>query len=350
VRGDAGRGPAPAARLRDRPPHDPARGRLDRHRRAPGQGLLPRPGDGGPGAQPRPAAAPAGAAAPVRRTGRAAGPGHTAGARRAHRRLPRHRRPPPRVRPGGAGRGEAHRRGRYGPGRRGDPRGGRRARLSGAAHALGDPRAGADLPVVPDRARRLGDRAETTARLFEVPRAYGSYQQLLADPEVEAVYVGTPNSVHAHWAIAAARAGKHVLCEKPLGVSRAEAETMFEAAREHGVWLMEAFMYRFHPRTLRLAEIVAAGEIGAPTLVRASFGFPVSDPANVRLSAELAGGALMDVGCYPVNAARMVAGPVRAASATARWQDVDVTLAGVLDHAGGALSLVSCSLLSGRHN
>jgi D-xylose 1-dehydrogenase (NADP+, D-xylono-1,5-lactone-forming) len=181
---------------------------------------------------------------------------------------------------------------------------------------------------------RALDRAETTARLFEVPRAYGSYEQLLADPEVEAVYVGTPNSVHARWAIAAARAGKHVLCEKPLGVSRAEAETMFEAAREHGVWLMEAFMYRFHPRTLRLAEIVAAGEIGTP----------------VRLSAELAGGALMDVGCYPVNAARMVAGPVRAASATARWQDVDVTLAGVLDHAGGALSLVSCSLVSGRHN
>jgi predicted dehydrogenase len=197
---------------------------------------------------------------------------------------------------------------------------------------------------------RALDRAETTARHFEVPRAYGSYEQLLADAEVEAVYVGTPNAVHGHWAIAAARAGKHVLCEKPLGVSRAEAETMFAAAREHGVWLMEAFMYRFHPRTLRLAEIVAAGEIGTPTLVRASFGFAVSDPANVRLSAELAGGALMDVGCYPVNAARMIAGPVRAATATARWQDVDVTLAGLLDHTGGALSLVSCSLVSGRHN
>jgi xylose dehydrogenase (NAD/NADP) len=113
---------------------------------------------------------------------------------------------------------------------------------------------------------------------------------------------------------------------------------------------MEAFMYRFHPRTLRLAEIVAAGEIGTPTLVRASFGFAVVDPGNVRLSAALAGGALMDVGCYPVNAARMLAGPVRAATATARWQDVDVTLAGVLDHTGGALSLVSCSLVSGRHN
>ena len=183
-----------------------------------------------------------------------------------------------------------------------------------------------------------------------MPRAYGSYEQLLADDEIEAVYVGTPNAAHAQWAVAAARAGKHVLCEKPLGASRAEAETMFAAAREHGVWLMEAFMYRFHPRTLRLTEIVAAGEIGPPALVRASFGFAVTDPANVRLSAELAGGALMDVGCYPVNAARMIAGPVRAATATARWQDVDVTLAGVLDHTGGALSLVSCSLVSGRHN
>jgi predicted dehydrogenase len=197
---------------------------------------------------------------------------------------------------------------------------------------------------------RALDRAEATAREFGVPRAYGSYEQLLADDDVEAVYVGTPNAVHAEGAIAAARAGKHVLCEKPLGVSRAEAETMFEAAREHGVWLMEAFMYRFHPRTLRLAEIVAAGEIGAPTLIRASFGFTVTDPGNVRLSGQLAGGALMDVGCYPVNAARMIAGPVRAATASARWQEVDVTLAGVLDHTGGALSLVSCSLVSGRHN
>jgi predicted dehydrogenase len=193
-------------------------------------------------------------------------------------------------------------------------------------------------------------RAEAAAREFGVERAYGSYEELLADDAVEAVYVGTPNAAHARWSIAAAAAGKHVLCEKPLGVSRAEAETMFAAAQEHGVWLMEAFMYRFHPRTLRLAELVAAGDIGAPTLVRSSFGFTVTDAANVRLSADLAGGALMDVGCYPVNAARMLAGPVAGVSASARFQDVDVTLAGVLDHAGGALSLVSCSFVSGRHN
>jgi xylose dehydrogenase (NAD/NADP) len=197
--------------------------------------------------------------------------------------------------------------------------------------------------------RDLG-RAEAVAREFDVLRAYGSYEELLADEGLEAVYVGTPNSTHAEWAIAAARAGKHVLCEKPLGVSRAEAESMFAAARESGVRLMEAFMYRFHPRTRRLAELVAAGDIGAPTLIRSSFGFALTDTANVRLSADLAGGALMDVGCYPVNAARMLAGRVADATAVARWQDVDVTLAGVLDHAGGALSLVSCSLVSGRHD
>ena len=114
---------------------------------------------------------------------------------------------------------------------------------------------------------RALDRAETTARLVRGAPGVRVVRAAAGRPAVEAVYVGTPNSVHAHWAIAAARAGKHVLCEKPLGVSRAEAETMFEAAREHGVWLMEAFMYRFHPRTQRLAEIVAAGEIGTPVLV-----------------------------------------------------------------------------------
>ena len=193
-------------------------------------------------------------------------------------------------------------------------------------------------------------RAEAVAREFGIERAHGSYEELLADDTVDAVYIGTPNAAHGPWSIAAARAGKHVLCEKPLGASRAEAEAMSGAARQHGVRLMEAFMYRFHPRTLRLAELVAAGDIGAPTLVRASFGFPLTDAGNVRLSADLAGGALMDVGCYPVNAARMLAGPVAGVAGTARWDGVDLTLAGILDHAGGALSTISGSLASGRHN
>ena len=197
--------------------------------------------------------------------------------------------------------------------------------------------------------RDLG-RAQAVATEFGVDRAYGSYAELLGDDAVEAVYIGTPNAVHGPWSVAAARAGKHVLCEKPLGVSWAEAEEMFDAARENGVLLMEAFMYRFHPRTRALAELVAAGDIGAPTLVRSSFGFPLTDSGNVRLSPELAGGALMDVGCYPVNAARMLAGPVSTVTASARWDGVDVTLAGVLEHEGGALSTISGSLSSGRHN
>ena len=200
---------------------------------------------------------------------------------------------------------------------------------------MGDPGAGADRPVVPDRAGRVGDararsrwaagtwsRARAVADDFDVPRAYGSYPDLLADDDgARRCTSALPNSLHAQWSDAAARAGKHVLCEKPLGRSAAEAEAMFEVARECGVWLMEAFMYRFHPRTLALAELVARGDVGEPRLVRASFGFTVTDAANVRLSAELAGGALMDVGCYPVNAARMLAGPVAGVAAAARWAD-----------------------------
>src|SRR5262249_47744189 len=153
-------------------------------------------------------------------------------------------------------------------------------------------------------------------------------------------------SLHATWTIAAARAGKHVLCEKPLAASRAEAEAMFEAARDAGVWLMEAFMYRFHPQTLRVQELVAAGAIGEVRLIRAVFCFAVADPNNVRLSAELAGGALMDVGCYPLNFARMIAGtaPERVAAA-ARWapSGVDETLAGTLEYPGGIVAQITCS-------
>jgi predicted dehydrogenase len=196
-------------------------------------------------------------------------------------------------------------------------------------------------------ASRDAGRAEAFAREFGVPRAYGSYAELLADPQVEAVYIATPNSLHAQDAIAAARAGKHVLCEKPIGASRSEATEMFAAARDAGVWLMEAFMYRFHPRTLKVGELVAAGTVGDQRLIRASFGFAATNPADVRLNAQLAGGALMDVGCYCVNFARRAAGraPTRV-SAAARWaaSGVDETLAGTLEYAGGAIAQIACSL------
>jgi xylose dehydrogenase (NAD/NADP) len=200
-------------------------------------------------------------------------------------------------------------------------------------------------------ASRDAARAAATASEFGIARSYGSYEELLADPEVEAVYIGVPNSLHAEWSIACMRAGKHVLCEKPLGVNRAEAEAMFTAAREAGVWLMEAFMYRFHPQTLKLRELIDAGAIGTVQLIRAAFTFAVTDRANVRLNAELAGGALMDVGCYTVNFARMIAGeaPERV-SAVARWatSGVDEMLIGTLEYPSGVIAQIACGLASSR--
>jgi predicted dehydrogenase len=202
-------------------------------------------------------------------------------------------------------------------------------------------------------ASRDATRAAETAREFGIARAYGSYEELLADSDVEAVYIGLPNSMHAEWAVKCARAGKHVLCEKPLGVSRAEAAAMFAAAHAAGVYLMEAFMYRFHPQTLKVQELIASGAIGMVRTIQAAFGFTVTDPTNIRLNAALAGGALMDVGCYCVNFGRMVAGvaPERVAAA-ARWADtgVDATLVGTLEYPGGALAQIACSLVSSHHH
>lgn len=201
-------------------------------------------------------------------------------------------------------------------------------------------------------ASRETARAEQVAQEFGIARAYGSYAELLADPEVEAVYIALPNSMHAEWSIRAAQAGKHILCEKPLAVSRAEAETMFEAAREHRVWLMEAFMYRFHPQTQRVAELIASGAIGQVRIIQAAFGFTAAGAGNVRLSAPLAGGALMDVGCYCVNFARMIAGhaPDRVVGA-ARWTaGVDASLVGALEYPDGIMAQIECSLVSSHHN
>lgn len=196
-------------------------------------------------------------------------------------------------------------------------------------------------------------RAAAFARDLGIPRAYGAYEQLLADPDVEAVYIGLPNRLHAEWSIRAAQAGKHVLCEKPLAVSRAEAEAMFTATRETRVVLLEAFMYRFHPRTLQVKELIDSGAIGQVRLIRAAFGFTVTDPANVRLSADLAGGALMDVGCYAVNFARMVAGcSPQYVDASARWapSGVDETLTGALTYPDGPIAQIACSLASSHYH
>jgi predicted dehydrogenase len=135
-------------------------------------------------------------------------------------------------------------------------------------------------------------------------RVYDSYDALLGDPDVDAIYNPLPNSLHAEWTIRAMQAGKHVLCEKPLGVDRAEVDTMIAAAQATDRVLMEAFMYRFHPRIQRALDLLTAGEIGRLHTIRGAFTFPLATDENIRLSAALAGGSLMDVGCYCVNIAR----------------------------------------------
>src|SRR5262249_33758035 len=151
---------------------------------------------------------------------------------------------------------------------------------------------------------REASRASALAGELRIPRAYGSYEEVLADPAVEAIYVPLPNSLHCEWAIRAAEAGKHILCEKPLAMDAAECAAVGAAARDHGVVLMEAFMYRFHPQTERVRELISQGALGEPRLIRASFTFRVTNPANIRLQPDLGGGSLMDVGCYCVNVAR----------------------------------------------
>ncbi|HLM34334.1 MAG TPA: Gfo/Idh/MocA family oxidoreductase, partial [Gaiellaceae bacterium] len=151
-------------------------------------------------------------------------------------------------------------------------------------------------------------RADDYAREWEIPRAHGSYEALLADPEIEAVYISLPNNLHVEWSIRALEAGKHVLCEKPLTRHADGAEEAFDAAERADRVLSEAFMYRHNPQTTRLKSLVDEGAIGELRLVRASFSFAMYDDQNIRLRPELDGGSLMDVGCYCVSGSRLLAG------------------------------------------
>ncbi|HVH30320.1 MAG TPA: Gfo/Idh/MocA family oxidoreductase [bacterium] len=187
-------------------------------------------------------------------------------------------------------------------------------------------------------------RARAVATQFNIPRVHGSYEALLADPEVDAIYIPLPNSLHMEWTVRAAQAGKHVLCEKPLGVTAAEAQTMVEAAARAGVLLQEAFMYRFHPQTDEVLRRLKSGVIGTPWLVRAAFTFGVTSPDDIRLNASLGGGGLLDVGCYCVNVSRLLLGEPQSGWTTATFErGVDVRLAGMLRFAT-ATALIDCGL------
>ena len=151
-------------------------------------------------------------------------------------------------------------------------------------------------------------RADEYAAKWEIPRAYGSYESLLADEEIEAVYISLPNNLHVEWSIRAVEAGKHVLCEKPMGKRAAEVEAAFDAAERAGRILSEAFMWRHNPQAKRLRQLLDEGAIGELRVVRAAFSFALFDPENIRLRTDVEGGSLMDVGCYCVNGSRFLAG------------------------------------------
>jgi D-xylose 1-dehydrogenase (NADP+, D-xylono-1,5-lactone-forming) len=195
--------------------------------------------------------------------------------------------------------------------------------------------------------RDLG-RAKRYAAEHGIPRAYGSYEELLSDDEVDCLYISLPNGLHGEWTRRALEAGKHVLCEKPLTPTVEESTSLFALAEERGRLLMEAFMYRHHPQTHRAAELTREGAVGEPLIVRSWFHFEVDDPSSdVRYSADLAGGALRDVGCYCVSFSNLLLGGApKEVSAVAHMTDtgVDQRFAASMAYADGALAIFDCSI------
>ena len=187
-------------------------------------------------------------------------------------------------------------------------------------------------------------RAEEYAREWDVDRAYGSYESLLEDPDVDAVYISLPNSLHVEWSIRCLEAGKHVLCEKPLDRRPEEVERAFDVADRAERLLMEAFMYRHNPQTHQLAELVRGGAVGELRVIRSAFSFSVYNPENIRLRPDLDGGSLMDVGCYCVSGSRLLAGePTRVyGEAIVGETGTDWVFAGTLRFPGDVVSLFDC--------
>lgn len=198
-------------------------------------------------------------------------------------------------------------------------------------------------------ASRSDDKAQSYAARWEIPRAFGSYQAMLDDPEIDVIYNSLPNHLHAEWTIKALQAGKHVLCEKPLALSFAEVDAMQAAAEETGNVLAEAFMYRHHPQTLRVKELVDSGAIGEVRVIKGAFTFNLTNPDDVRLYPKMGGGSVWDVGCYPISYARYILGsePFEAFG----WQKtgesgVDEVFAGQLRFAKDVLVQFDCGFRS----
>ncbi len=202
----------------------------------------------------------------------------------------------------------------------------------------------AELVAVASRSK---SRADQYAAAWDIPRTHGSYPALLEDPDVDVVYVSLPNSLHAEWTIKALEAGKHVLCEKPLALSVAECNRIIDASRAAGRVAMEAVMYLYHPLLDRVRGLVRGGAVGEVTMVRGELAFLLDRPNDVRWDPQLGGGALWDIGSYPVSFIRWIAGEP---DHVFGWQTlstsgVDATFAGLLHYNGRMLGVFHCSFL-----
>lgn len=220
--------------------------------------------------------------------------------------------------------------------------------------------AGSKLVRVEAVASRGADKAAAFAAELGIPRHHASYEALLADPAIEAIYIPLPNSLHAEWIGRCLAAGKHVLCEKPFTLATAEARAAYAAARKAGLCLAEAFPYMSQPQTLRLRQLLAEGAIGRIQLATAAFGFglaspegaPLGDPANIRLRPEVGGGALLDAGTYAMSLLRIALGeaPTRArAVGRNTTTGVDLTVAATLEFPSGAIGQLSTSMATSFH-
>jgi predicted dehydrogenase len=220
--------------------------------------------------------------------------------------------------------------------------------------------AGSAIARVDAVASRGAEKAAAFAAELDIPRSHASYEALLADPEIDAVYIPLPNHLHATWAIKAVAAGKHVLCEKPLCMTTADARAMYDAARAHKVHLAEAYPYMSQPQTLRLRQLLADAAIGRVELVTAAFGFglctpdgaPKGDPKNIRLDPNAGGGALLDAGTYAMSFVRLAVGErPRRVHATSRptTTGVDLTTVATLEFPSGALAQITCSMATSFH-
>lgn len=200
------------------------------------------------------------------------------------------------------------------------------------------------------------EKAKQTAEELNIPTAYGSYEELLADPNIDGVYIPLPNHLHKEWAIRAAGAGKHVLCEKPLAINASEAEEMVEACEKAGVVFAEAFMYRYHPRYTMIQNIIKSGEIGELRGIHGNFTFNnAKDIGNVRYKQEWGGGSLYDVGVYPISAARMLLDQEpQAATVHALFSEehdnVDMMASGILEFNNGVALTFDCGMWAAFRN